>query len=400
LRTLTLDELADRLDDRFRLLSRGDRTKAPRHRTLRAVVEWSWELLDEEERALARRFTVFAGGAAPAAVGDVCEVPYPDDLLASLAEKSFLEVADGRYRMLQTIRAFCAEQLTEAGEADRLRAAHAAYFLRLATLAEPFLRGHEQLRWLARLATEHGNLDAALRHLVATSPEDALRLVAALSWYGRLRGGYGALAPHARALLDAVGPQPPAGLAEEYILCVLNTFAGDGSDPHEQERIERVRPVLESLKWPFRLPFTLVLWSVASGPRHLDDTLLRVPRPEGDPWALALLELGRGFQGWFAGQPAVSEASFTRAVDGFRTAGDRWGMANSLDPLGMFAHWRGDSERALRLLDEGLGYVRELEAPEETADLLHRKATVLLHAGRADEAAAHFTRVCRYARTA
>lgn len=106
LRTLTPDELADRLDDRFRLLSRGDRSKAPRHRTLRAVVEWSWDLLDEEERELARRLTVFPGGATLDAVEAVCELPYPEGLLASLVEKSLVEASGGRYRMLETIRAF------------------------------------------------------------------------------------------------------------------------------------------------------------------------------------------------------------------------------------------------------------------------------------------------------
>ncbi|MET8770611.1 BTAD domain-containing putative transcriptional regulator [Streptomyces sp. NPDC004658] len=162
LRTLSVDELADRLHDRFRVLTRGDRAKPPRHRTLRAVVEWSWELLDPEERDLASRLTVFAGGATLDAVAAVCGVPYPEDPLASLVEKSFLEVSDGRYRMLETIRVFAAGSLTNPGQPGtaptapggpgstpaepstdlrRLRAAHAAYFLRLAEHAEPFLRG-------------------------------------------------------------------------------------------------------------------------------------------------------------------------------------------------------------------------------------------------------------------
>ncbi|MDF3149234.1 BTAD domain-containing putative transcriptional regulator, partial [Streptomyces sp. T21Q-yed] len=180
LRTLTPDELADRLGDRFRLLSRGDRSKAPRHRTLRAVVEWSWDLLDAEERELATRLTVFAGGATLEAVESVCATPYPEDLLASLVEKSLLEVSEGRYRMLETIRAYAAERLEDE---HRLRDAHAAYFRALAERAEPCLRGGGQLPWLARLDAERDNLDAALRHLVATAPEDALRLMAALSWF-------------------------------------------------------------------------------------------------------------------------------------------------------------------------------------------------------------------------
>ncbi|MGW0536121.1 BTAD domain-containing putative transcriptional regulator [Streptomyces sp. NPDC003032] len=280
LRTLTLDQLAARLGDRFRLLSRGDRTKAPRHRTLHAVVEWSWELLDDEERELARRLTVFSGGATAAAVEAVCGIPYPEDLLASLAEKSFLEVADGRYGMLRTIHAFCARHLAEAGEEGRLRAAHAAYFLDLAELAEPRLRGREQLPWLAGLAAERGNLDAALRHLTGTEPHGGLRLMAALSWFWRLRGLYGERTLLARELLDAVGTEPPKGLTEEYVLCVINTIAGDGADPTEPERLARADGLLAELEGPLRLPHLVVLWSVAGGPaRAMED---RVRAQVGD----------------------------------------------------------------------------------------------------------------------
>lgn len=404
LRTLTPDELADRLtdhveDDRFRLLSRGDRTKAPRHRTLRAVVEWSWELLDEEERELARRLTVFSGGATLEAVEAVCGMPYPEDLLASLAEKSFLEAAEGRYRMLQTIRAFAAEHLVRAGEQQRLRDAHAGYFLRLAERAEPFLRGGDQLSWLDRLAAEYGNLDAALRHLVATDRENALRLMAELSWFWRLRGLHGGQVSSARELLAAVGAEPPAGLAEEYVLCLINAVSGEGDDPADQERLVHVETLLAALHGPLRLPFTVVLWSVSGGPRPLANDRVRVQVGD-DAWGRALLDLGLGFQEQFAGRPAASEESFARALAGFRATGDRWGMANCLDPLGMFADWRGEHRRALELLDEGLSYVRELAAPEETSDLLRTRATVLLHQGEPTEATDHFSQALALARSA
>ncbi|MER7687693.1 BTAD domain-containing putative transcriptional regulator [Streptomyces sp. NPDC097610] len=403
LRTLRPDELADRLtervgDDRFRLLSRGDRTKAPRHRTLRAVVEWSWELLDEEERELARRLTVFSGGATAEAVEAVCGTPFPEDLLASLAEKSFLEVTEGRYRMLQTIRAFGAEHLVRAGEQQRLRDAHAAYFLRLAERAEPLLRGDAQLPWLDRLTAEHGNLDAALRHLVRADREKALRLMAELSWFWRLRGLYGEQAATARELLAAVGAEPPAGLAEEYVLCVINGLSGESGDPADQRRLARVEDVLAGLSRPLRLPFTVVLWSVVGGPRPAANDRVRV-QVGGDAWGRALLDVGLGFQEQFAGRPTASEESFARSLAGFRATGDRWGLANCLEPLGMFADWRGDHRRALELLDEGLSYVRELAAPEETSDLLRTRATVLLHQGELVEAREHFSQALTLART-
>jgi predicted ATPase len=398
LRTLTPDELADRLDDRFRLLSRGDRSKAPRHRTLRAVVEWSWDLLDEEERELARQLTVFSGGATLEAVEAVCGVPYPEDLLASLVEKSFLEVSEGRYRMLETIRAFAAGTLTDA---ERLRDAHAGYFLGLAEQAEPRLRGAGQLPWLARLTAEHGNLDTALRRLIRTDPADALRLMAALTWFRRLRGLHGEQLPQARALLAAVGGTPPGELAEEYALCVMSAVTGSGTDPAEADLVARATDVLHGVDRPLRLPFTVVLWSLVGGPRPAvtDHDRLRVQ--VGDtPWGRALLDLGLAYQELFAGRSADAEAAFARSLAGFRTAGDRWGMANCLDPLAQFADWRGAYDAALPLLDEGLRHVRELDAPEETADLLRSRAVVLLHRRDLGAAVTHFTESAELARVA
>jgi predicted ATPase len=118
LRSLAPAEVAAGLSDRFRLLSRGSRAAAPRHQTLRAVAEWSWDLLDPAERTLARRLSVFAGAVTVASATAVCGLPEQDvpDLLAGLTEKSFVDYSGGRYRMLQTIRVFCAEHLTEAGE--------------------------------------------------------------------------------------------------------------------------------------------------------------------------------------------------------------------------------------------------------------------------------------------
>ncbi|MFF7372376.1 ATP-binding protein [Streptomyces tricolor] len=438
LRTLSVDELADRLHDRFRVLARGDRAKAPRHRTLRAVVEWSWELLDAEERDLASRLTVFAGGATLDAVAAVCGVPYPEDPLASLVEKSFLEVSDGRYRMLETIRAFAAESLTDRAHPlppaagpplspaegltahtgqpaeprhpaalpaqspttpETLRAAHAAYFLRLAEEAEPLLRGGDQLRPLERLAAEQENLDAALRYLTGTAPGDALRLTAALTWFRRLRGLHGDRVPAARALLAAVGAQPPPGLAEEYALCVMNAVSGRGDDPEDAGLIARAGGLMASLDRPLRLPFTVILWSLTGGPRLSADDRVRVQLGR-EPWGLALLELGLAYQELLAGRATAAETGFTRAWQGFQGTGDRWGMANCLDPLGAFAYGRGEYARALALLDEGLVHVRELDAPEETADLLRTRAVVLLAQGAAREAAAHFTRSGELARTA
>jgi predicted ATPase/DNA-binding SARP family transcriptional activator len=198
LRSMTAEQLATRLDDRFRLLTGGSRTALPRHQTLRAVVDWSWELLDEAERALLRRLAVFAGGATVEAAEQVCAsdgVTAADvfDLLTALADKSLLVVAGGqpapRYRMLETIRAYGLERLAEAGEQDRVRRAHLEHFLAMAEQAEPHLRREEQVYWLARLTEDLDNLHAALRSAIASGDAlGATRLVNAMGFYWWLSG--------------------------------------------------------------------------------------------------------------------------------------------------------------------------------------------------------------------
>ncbi|MFF5262992.1 BTAD domain-containing putative transcriptional regulator [Actinomadura viridis] len=399
LRSLPVEEVAGRLDDRFRLLSRGDRVAAPRHRTLRAVVEWSWDLLGEAERTLARRLTVFSGGATLEAVEAICALEgEADELLVELVEKSLLQTDGTRYRMLGTVQAFCAERLEEAGERDRLERAHTAYFLDLARRADPELRGAGQLEWLARLAAEHGNLHAALRRSVRADPVTALRLVAVLTWYwwlrGRVEGG-----PLAIELLEAVGVEPPEGCDEEYVLCVANAISAGASGPGTAAALDLATAKMAALRWGLDHPPTMILWAVTAGPERMDvDThALQAGR---DAWSTAVLEMSDSFLAQFRRDMDEAEAFSRRALEGFRAVGDRWGMANSLDPLAQLADRRGDRGRALALLEEALGLMRELGALEEQSDLLCRRADIHLHGGDLDTARADFEAASDLARRA
>ncbi len=163
LRTMAPEQVAARLDDRFGLLTGGSRVAMPRHQTLRAVVDWSWDLLDEPERAVWRRFSLFAGGATLEAAEQVCagsgiRADQVLDLLSALADKSLLTVRQGqegpRYRMLEIIRAYGQERLAEAGEREEVRQEHARYFTRLAAASQDHLHGAHQLEWLGRLAAD------------------------------------------------------------------------------------------------------------------------------------------------------------------------------------------------------------------------------------------------------
>ncbi|RSS51330.1 BTAD domain-containing putative transcriptional regulator [Streptomyces sp. WAC01280] len=379
LRSLSVDELADGLGERlerFELLSRGDRTAPERHRTLRAVVEWSWSLLEPGERDLAARFAVFRGGATAEAVARVCGAGTGP--LASLVEKSLLEARDGRYRMLETIRAYAAGQLPDE---DPVAAAHHTYYRELAEAADPELRGAAQLEWLARLDAEDANLRAALR---GGGPEDGLRLVAALTPYWWLRGLRGRVAAPVAELLDRV--VPTAELGEEYALCVLAAGLREGA------HVERAGGFLASRTTPLRQPYTAFLWSTSVGP-------VEGLRLGDDPWSRSLALVGRAVLTTATADDgedvrAAAEALLTEALAGFRALGDRWGTATALEGLASL------SPDPLPLLAEALDLFASLGVAEDVVDLLHRRATVHDTTGDPTAAASDRTRAADTARRA
>ncbi|WP_456043924.1 AfsR/SARP family transcriptional regulator [Streptomyces tendae] len=196
LRMLTPRQIADRLDDRFRLLTSGSRTVLPRQQTLRAVVDWSWDLLDADEREVLGRLSVFAGGCDLAAAEAVCG-PAALDALGSLVDKSLVVAApvtdrlsgDGmRYRLLETVAEYAGERLDETGGRAAAARAHLTYYRELARTTDPLLRGPRQLAAIERLEREYENLRTALRHAVAEHDEqEALSLSLSLVWYWQMR---------------------------------------------------------------------------------------------------------------------------------------------------------------------------------------------------------------------
>ena len=198
-KSLSVEQIATRLDDRFRLLTGGSRTAVPRQQTLRAAIDWSHDLLAEEERVVFRRLSIFAGGwtleAAQAVCG--CDPIFADDvldLLAHLVDRSLIVFdqldSETRYRMLETIRQYSRDKLFEAGEDEPIRNRHLDFFLQLAEEAMPELEGAEQVMWLNCLETEHENLRAALDWSQKSERglEAALRLTDALGEFWSVRG--------------------------------------------------------------------------------------------------------------------------------------------------------------------------------------------------------------------
>ena len=217
LRVLPAAELEARLDERFALLTGGSRAALPRQQTLRAMVDWSWELLNPDERMVLARLSVFAGGfglAGAEAVAADQRVPAPEVAghLGALVDKSLVQfdrtgTGPGRYRLLETVRQYAAGQLDARGPAPgTARVAHREYYLALAEAAAPQLMGPDQASWLDRLDAELGNLRAAIAFsLTEPDPEPGLRLAAPLRVYWRARGHAAEGADALLALLDRPG---------------------------------------------------------------------------------------------------------------------------------------------------------------------------------------------------
>ncbi|WP_327116369.1 winged helix-turn-helix domain-containing protein [Streptomyces sp. NBC_01341] len=193
LRLLTPRQIADRLDDRFRLLTSGSRTVLPRQQTLRAVVDWSWDLLSPDERTVLRQVSVFAGGWDLAAA-EAVSGPDAAALLGALVDKSLVVATptggDMRYRLLETIHEYASERAAETpGVRDAAASAHTAYFLALAEEADGLLRSEGQLPWIERLEADLDNIRAVLHRTVVARPCEpvAMRLVLAMGWFWWLR---------------------------------------------------------------------------------------------------------------------------------------------------------------------------------------------------------------------
>jgi predicted ATPase/DNA-binding SARP family transcriptional activator len=350
LRSMSVDQIARRLDDRFRLLTSGSRTALPRQRTLLAVVEWSWDLLDEPERVLARRLSAFPGGATLGALEAVCadaELPADDVLyvLDALIEKSLATASataadpgDGepRYRMLETVRAYAATRLAESG--DDLTGPFAAYFLALAEEQEPRLRTGEQLDAIAVFDAEHANLVLALRTAVgAGDAELASRFVAAMFWYWGVRG---------------MSAQLETALAEVRAL--------GGGLPHTRSLIADVDSANAR---EFHTAGLFLRISQLAAPGGESEAL-----ESPDPWVRASAHLAYDFALTEQGDLRTGAASRLAALRGFEEAGDRWGLVMSLLPLGRDHSLRGEYPQAIATFERVVALSSEI-GTEDYLDL-------------------------------
>ncbi|MEV4398508.1 BTAD domain-containing putative transcriptional regulator [Nonomuraea sp. NPDC049607] len=391
LRTMTPRQLADRLDDRFRLLDGGSRTALPRQQTLRAVVEWSWDLLDEGERVLARRLGVFADSATLEAVEEVCGGTA--DVLGALADKSLVRVSpEGRYSMLETIRAYALERLAEAGETAEYRDRHALHLLDLAERAVPELRTARQVEWIERLAAERDDFAAALRWLIDRGDAGpALRLCGALNWYWWMCGYRRESAAWAVQALDLAGDTPPPGLAAAYTACMFaygidmfGTISNDRAAMTElSTRMDALveRAVQEGPVHPLLL-ISRVVMAAAAGRDEQAAALLGEYAGSDDLWlSSAALMIGGRMR-----SASERERELEQAVEGFRRLGDRWGLSEALLGLADLRAERGAPTDDL--IAETWSLTSEWVSDDESISTLIRLAQVRLRVDDLDGAGA------------
>ncbi|MFC7867785.1 BTAD domain-containing putative transcriptional regulator [Streptomyces murinus] len=426
LRMLTPRQIADRLDDRFRLLTSGSRTVLPRQQTLRAVVDWSWDLLDADEREVLARLSVFAGGCDLAAAEAVCG-SVALDALGSLVDKSLVVAAPSaagtmRYRLLETVAEYAGERLAETGHRAEAERAHLTYYRELARTTDALLRGPGQRAAIERFQVEYENVRTALRHAVAARDEqEGLCLVLSLVWFWQMRDQRLETRTWCREVM-ALGPDPFAeplrraepvwqrcndnpppytgevllearrGIHLAHLAC-MDTELEAWQTPAAQAKLRAVAQVYaEGMPQTCRSPgmvwfFAVMLTGGAERIRTIADANVETCRnTPGFEWELAgSLQMRANFlanrTAW-AGD-ATRDADEALAI--YRRLGDDWGTAEALSARGESHERKGLYAEAAADYRAAIEHAERLGARAQTAVLGARLGSVLMESGEVEE---------------
>ena len=362
-KVLSVQQIALRLDDRFALLTSGHRDALPRHQSLRATIDWSYELLNPHERTLLQRLSVFAGGCTLEAAEAVCAFDGQLDVLNGLAllvDKSLLEqtFVDGepRFRMLETIRAYARERLAQSGESQSLARAHAQYYRHLVQTAEPHFFGAELGIWLNRLDHERDNIRAALEWSKSDDTIEAVEIglhLAALLWrFWRMRG----YVTEGRQWLDALLARSGA-LHTQAKALALQTAGNLSYDQGDLERAKQLYQACLSLAQEL-------------GNRHY------VGHMHNNLGNIAIAE----------GEYDQAAALYSQALAYYRERNWAWGVSVALENLGSIAHAQGRYDSAQALYEESLALCRQSEDKERIAMLVNALGRLAEDLAHYDEA--------------
>jgi predicted ATPase/class 3 adenylate cyclase len=383
-KVLSPEQIAGRLDDRFRLLSGGTRNALAHHQTLRALIDWSYNLLSEPERALLNRLSIFAGGwtleAAEAVCGEDGRRMTDADVLehlSHLVEKSLvmveLETGETRYWLLETIRQYARERLRQSGESERVSTAHAEYYRHWSETAEPQLRGAEQQVWWLRVDAERANVRAAIDwSLHGGVVSDGAVIVCALWLFWFVHGYFS----EAHALLSELLSRPELSAPSRLRALVLNTA---GSIQARMPNAEVTAPPLfdealqiaRNLNDPWNIGVALTYLSQAAlaasdyalAARQAEEGLA-LWRAAGDAWFTGMSLLALGDAAKAQGDVALAYARYQESAEWLRRVNEKNLLANPVRRLGYLALQRGDYAQA------GESFAESLRLNHEMGELL------------------------------
>ncbi len=397
LKLLSVEQIAARLDDRFRLLTGGSRTALPRQQTLRALIDWSWELLSVPERILLRRLSVFAGGWSLDTAEVICAFPssspHPDtaldvlDLLAQLVNKSLVVVETGdspepRYRLLETIRQYGREKLVEAGdastatgEATQIRDRHLDYFLALSEAAEAGLKGPQMIAWLNRLETEQDNLRVAMEWAFEHNPIAALRMLGAtyIFWGRRASATEGiawvkrALERAEQAYLVEASTDPAYQSARARALTangMLTFQLGDNLAARDLlgEAIRLARELNDTQTLASALGIGATVCGLMGDVEHAgpwSQEALELSRDHGYAYEESLVAGAEMFLAVATSQPVPAGAA-ERSIRAARISGNPWSMAMAISNFAMTSLMIGDLDQAYTNSKEAARLFKEI----------------------------------------
>lgn len=412
-KVMNVEQVASRLDDRFRLLTGGSRNALPRHQTLRALIDWSFDLLSDVERILFRRLSVFTGGWTLEAAEAICAGegidPYDVlDLLTQLVNKSLVipdrdKDQETRYRMLETIRQYAREKLFEAGHGDHVRERHLDYFLQLVERAEPELRGPNQSLWLNRLEWEVDNIRGALEWAVEDKSEIGMRIASALFWFWHIRSrkseGIDWLerALNAKPAEAAQGASSPSQvLIRGKALNVAGSLLVMHGNPQKGDQLSNESLKLHQELGPAgRLGAAHAMWNLAQGASHrenfeqaqkLSEDALVLFRELGDKFGMAQCLDNIGSHRMMKGEYAQARVIWEEDLSLRRQLSDRDGIGWVLTCLAELAFWQGDLEESMNLYREGQNAFRDVDNKWAISMTISGMGSIMLAQGDFDRA--------------
>ncbi|KUO16830.1 hypothetical protein AQJ91_33885 [Streptomyces dysideae] len=394
-RALGVQELAARLGDRFRLLTAGQRGAPVRQQTLRAMIDWSWELLSAPERIVLRRLAVHSDGCDLAAAEAVCAgdgVAHEEvlDLVTRLVDRSFVVVVEGpvgpRYRLLESVAAYATERLDEMQDLTAVRDRHLRHYLALAERAESRLRCAGQRSWLARLDAEAGNLRAALdeavRRAAAGQADEAVRLATALSWWWLLRGRL----TEARRSLSAVLAAAPDAPELALLHAAFALLTGDHTEAASPATADAVPDPVRRARALWLGAYGLFSAGEVTASAELNARALDLFDSAGEQWGTAAALGLRAALALVRGDLDALGRDGMRSAELFGEVGDRWGELQTVSPLAALAEIKGEYAEAARLQREGLRLARELGLEAEVSARLSGLGRLALLARDWDQA--------------